>query len=369
MAENKESKIPETKEYTITFGSKKKKINPKKAMYAFNILFIALLIAIMTFANLIIDLQHMDWWAWLTRTLILVGILIPSIILGELMSSDRQKENPDGLYQNSLRRLKEDLLAIKEIKIYFSQFFFWFKERENIRVRKDFLMSNEFDGLEASYIVQYVRKEDIPSLLEHPIKKTTRDGKEIIIRQLNEEKAKVVEEMLKGKLDIQERSYAYYLTSSDDDTTSKSILQEGYRINRQRSKGTMRDRILKVVSFIIFSAIWAMVAVDSASDMSGTQTWLNLVSRLSAMAGGLTSGWLTSITSTKLLARELDTKSEVLETFKTDYDKGIFVPKSYEELAEEEEREYETKRKEAIESVVITPPDESVPLIGERREQ
>lgn len=343
----------EEKEYTITFGKAKRKLNPKKAMYAFNILFIALLIGIMTFANLIIDPNHMDWWSWLTRTLILVGILIPSIILGELMSADRQKENPDGLYQNALRRLKGNLESIKEIKIYFSQFFFWFKEKENIRLRRDFLMANEFDGLEATYIVRYVTKEDINDLLVRPIKKTDENGKTIIIKKLTQEKAEAVMAMLKGKLDIQERSYAYYLSSSDDEGTSKSMLQEGARISKQRSKGTMRDRLLKVSSFIIFSAIWAMVTVDSASDMGATQTWLNLASRLAAMVGGLTSGWLTSITATKLLARELDTKSEVLETFEKDYEKGIFKPKSYEELAKEEAEEYERKEKEALDSVII----------------
>lgn len=352
----------EEKEYTISFGKAKRRVNPKKAMYAFNIVFIVLLISIMTLANLIIDPEHMDWWGWLTRTLILVGILIPSIVLGELMSVDRQKENPDGLYQIALKRIHSDLDSIKDIKIYFSQFFFWFKERENIRVRRDYLMSNEFDGLEATYIVRYVRKEDLKELTQHPITKTASDGREIVIKTLSEEKAQVVSEMLKGKLDIQERSYAYYLTSSDDEETSRSILQEGHRISRQRGKSVMRSRIFKILSFVIFSAIWAMIVPDSSSDMGSVQTWMNLTSRLAAMIGGLTSGWLTSITSAKMMASEMDKKSEVLETFKLDYEKGIFVPKSYEELAAEEESEYKKKLEEAKLSVIT--PETTSNLLG-----
>lgn len=352
------------KEYTITFGKSKRKVNPKKAMYGFNIAFILILVTLMTFANLIIDPTHFDFYQWLTRTLILIGIQIPSIIMGELMSADRQKENPDGLYQNSLKRLKGDLESVKETKIYFSQFFFWFKNKENFRMKCDYLMEHEFSGLEAVYIVEYVKREDLGELAKRPIKKIGKDGKEITIHSISEEKMPYVIDIIEGKTDIKDDSYSYYLTASEDRKSSRSILQRGSSIAKQRSSSRFKNRILKLATFVVFSVIWAMVAVDSSADMGATQTWLNLASRLSSMVAGITSGWLTSITDIKMASRELDAKSEVLETFIIDLSKGIFVPKSYEQLAKEEQEEFERKEEEAKKSVVTPVVVPDVKMIG-----
>lgn len=361
---DEEKKNEMGEEATIEFSYKgaKKKINPKKTMYGFNIGFMLCLIGIMTVCNLIIDPEHFEVWSWLTKTLILVGIEIPSIILGELMSKDRQMEQDGGLYQIALKRINDNLKSIKETKIYFSQFFFWLKQKETFKKKVDYLMSHEFDGLEAVYVVKYIKQEDISPIQKGSIKKTDKDGKEIIIHSIPTSRIQYVINTLNGALDIVENSYSYYLSAQSDKGSKASILEEGPHVEKTRAHNRTFSRGMKVGTGVVFSAIASMIIVESMSDPGNMQTWMNLATRLIAMTSGLISGWLTSITDVKMAARELNIKSDVLEMFQTDLKEKIFIPKSYEELAKEQADDEARIEEEAKKAVVI--PDIVIPNNG-----
>lgn len=320
----------------IPFIAKRRKVNPKALMYAFNIGFMLVMILLMTLGNLIIDPEHFNFFSWLTKSLILMGIQIPSIILGELMGRDRQMSVEGGLYQKALRRLNDNLASIAPIKVYFSQFFFWFKQRENFNKKVSYLMAHDFDGLEAVYIVKHLRQEDLDAVSVGAISKETQDGKRVVIKAIPEYKMKWVRDVVCGGVSIKDDSYAYYLFADEGGERCQSVLEEGAAIEKARERNKLVNRITKVAVSTVFSLIWAMIAIDTAQGAGSADTWLNLVSRLSAMVAGITSGYMTSVTDTKLAAKELNAKSSVLEEFKTDIGNGTFVPKSYEELALEE---------------------------------
>jgi hypothetical protein len=335
-------------------NSLKKVVTPKRLMYVFNLVFILVLISLMTVANIIIDPEHFNFFTWMTNSLILVGIQIPCIILGELMGKDRQMENDDGVYQKSLGKYLGIIQKITDDKtfVFFSQFFYWFRENETFNNRLNALISFEFDGLEAVYIARYVKLDDLPELSQRAIKKKNASGKDIIIGPIKPEKIEEIREVLSGKFDVRQTSYAYFLSVDGSKDSANSIIDEGPRIERLREHNRTFNRLAKVGTMVVFSLIWSMVAVDTSQGMGSTQMWLNLMSRLTAMIAGLTSGWLTAIQDVKLAAAELNIKTKVINIFCIDLADKIFVPKTYEEMEEERFAEQEKREEEARKSVL-----------------
>lgn len=314
----------------------------KKALYGLSIAFIALLIGVMTLADANFDPAKFDFYKWLVKTIILLAIEIPSIIIGESWSTDFNKDSPNGKFQRSTDRFHKAFEAIQPIHLHFRQFFFWFRNQENFRLRVEALERSDFDGLEAVYIVRYVTKDDLSTLKDKPIKKVTNGGKEIIIRQFGDEevgytgktKTQIVKEMLNGKFDTSNDSYSYFLFADSKRSKSNSIVDEGLETETEIVRDKASNRIYKILVGIIFSLIWAMLAWESVEQgINNPNTWVNLVVRLATMFGGLLSGWMTGAHVTKLMSRVLDVKSSMLELFRQSYDKGEFVPKSYEEMA------------------------------------
>lgn len=360
-----------------SFAEKMKKVSPKRALYAFSFLFMLALIALMTFATWIIDPEHFNFFSWLTNTLILIGIQIPSIIIGELSCKDRQQTNPDGKYQASLSRFadtekgvvggKQLKKTFSESKQYFSQWFFKFRNEENFRKKVSYLMSKEIDGQVAERIVRYYDSSDLPLMSKQAMSKQDEKGNEIKesrIGRLREDQIPYVREVFEGKVNIKENSYAYYLSADSDKGAGYSILEEGPRIEREERKLTTRNRVTKVLSHIVFSAIFAMITVDAVSDAGNIQTWVNLVSRLSSMVAGLTSGWMTSVAAVKLEASVIEKKCIVREDFLLDLESGSFKPKAYDELVAEELKKQEEERKASVAEVVDTITPKATLILG-----
>lgn len=352
----------------------KRKISPKKALYLFSVLFMLALIIVMTFGMWVFDPTHMDWKHWSANTLILVGIQIPSIVIGELMSKDRAESDPSGKYQASLRRFKDTeegvirdsesgstrrIKGMKDIKQYFSQFFYQYKRSENFKKKVDFLESKEIPCEIAERIVRYYKPSDVDSMTKGLSVKTDKEGKEIPesqIDQIPEGQIEYVRQVLEGRLDIQESSAAYYYSADSSKGSNLSILEKGPAIAKERERFVNRSRLMKIGSQVFFSAVFAALVIDAVADPDNLSTWVNLISRLSAMVGGLVSGWMTSVTSVKMEASEVDAKCDVRETYLLSYASGDFKPKSLDEELDEKRKAEEEKRKAAVEAVVVPEP-------------
>ena len=139
---------------------KLKSINIKKAIKASTILVGLILVVFISFFNATFDFSNFNWYEWLANSSILVGIMIFGILMGNSTGTDIQQEKVGGLYQNNCIQYNEILVQIESIKIYFSQFWLWYKEQKLIEKKVDFLIDNQFDMRVAKVIIKNIEKDD-----------------------------------------------------------------------------------------------------------------------------------------------------------------------------------------------------------------
>lgn len=332
----------------------KKSLNMKKAIKAFTIIMGILLIVVMTAVNVVFDAGKLNLKDYICNSLILVGIMVFGLIMGESVGEDRQLEKVGGLYQTNMGLYFQARKDMESEEIYFPQFFQWYKEKRAYQKRLNYLIDNGLEHQWAKAIADHLEPTDLDKLTKQSIQV---DG--IIIKRINEDQREIVKHLYDGSLKLDTTSYSYYLTAHGK-ANSKDVLEQPSVFVRDLKTNKLINRGLKIVSSLFISFLWSTMTVKEFMDAGNAQAWLNLVSRLTAFVTSFFSGWATSVIDVRIKADIIENKTEVLRTFKSCMVKGEFKPKSYEESAREQYEKEEKEREEAIKAVV-TP--ESVPDI------
>jgi hypothetical protein len=316
---------------------KLKKITPKKLLVWSTYLLLSALIVVLTAVPVNFDIENLDVTKWVTNSLINMGIMIASIVLGEISGDDKQKEKVGGLYQNALKRFNDKLVELtdRSIIIYFSQFYIWFKAKELKQKKIGYLIDNGIDQQLSHLIVEYITRDELDSMKEENLCKTTDEGKIIKFRKIHDDEYEIIKEIFKPTFVINAPEYTYYL-SAFGDSTSVSTLEQAKKIETKERSNKIFNRTFKIVLALFISFVWGTATIADAVEGGGKVVAVNMATRILALVGGALSGYMTSVIAVKLASQKLDNKTQVLVFFDTFYKKGDFRPKTYEEIVEEE---------------------------------
>lgn len=341
-----------------------KKTNPKKILSYALLAVLVIFILVLTWVPLIFDIDNLDVRKWMTNSLINVGIMICAIILGEIFGEDKQKEkvvfaldengNPTkeivgGLYQKALyeynkilRRLTDDTKII----VYFSQFYIWFKGIELKRKKEGFLVDHGFDQMVAHSIVKYIDRDDLEQMRKGAfIKHDEKSGKDIKFRRIHDDEYEALLTIFSTDFQIDAPNYTYYL-SAFGDSSSVSTLEQAKRLEKRERLNKTFNRVFKIALALFISFIWGMATVQELTEGGVKEAVVNTSSRMISLVGGLLSGFITSVMAVKLASQKLDNKTQILTFMEIHYNNHDFVPKSYDELVDEEiEKEKEEEAK------------------------
>lgn len=322
-------------------------IDLKRVIKASTLLVGLILIVFISFFNATFDFEHFNWAEWSANSSILVGIMIFGILMGGSTGTDIQQEKENGRYQVACGEYNEISNAIDNIKIYFSQFWLWYKERKLIEKKIDFLIDNQFDSRLATIIVKNIEKEDLESgkllyNIAEPTEKIYIKNK-IKIKKLNIEQIEIIKQIFTFKLDTYGDSY--YLSLFDDIESKVNDAEKGKKINEKIARDKRTNFGLKISSSLIISIVWGALTIYELTSGGGEdavrKAWLNLISRISALITSYLSGFSTSVVNVRDKASAIENKTDILKTFKSCYENGSFVPETYEQMIEREYREQE----------------------------
>jgi SOS response regulatory protein OraA/RecX len=337
-----------------------KQFQAKKAIKGSTLVIGLLLIVFMTVTDIVFDPSKFDFFVWLSKTLILVGISVFGLLMGESIGKDKStdKDNPDSLYQTSLAAYKAIHDAITPFFNYFGQYYIKSEAKELRQKKISFLVANGFDGDEAERLVDNLTKKDVDAITHGPISVIDKKGCKIGLCQVNEDQGSVLNDMIAITLDAP--NYAYFL-SANANIKQKGTIEKGVQIPKERVQSRHFNRIWKISFTIVVSVMWSFFTVQDFMAGDNTQAWMNLISRLAALFTSFLSGWGSSTIDAKLASEELDNKTILLTEYQSAIQNKEFIPEDYEAKYARQEKEAEARRlaeeaaKKAAADAVITP--------------
>ena len=159
MAENENEKKKQEPAKKNKFIETLKKVDLKHATKIFALVWCLLLIILMTITNVGFS-KTFSLILWLSNALIIFGIMVFGLFMGESSGGDKQKQKEDGLYQKSLTQYEAYNQAISDELIYFGQWYSWFLPQEIEGKKLDYLIMCGVDPAKAQKIYFEIMKNN-----------------------------------------------------------------------------------------------------------------------------------------------------------------------------------------------------------------
>lgn len=339
----------EKKEKTNTIIEKIKNLNFKKFARGFSIVWMIVFIVVMTITNVGID-ETFNWLKWLGNAMILFGISVFGLFIGESMGIDYSKEKKDGLYQKNLINYNVFRMAIDSIVIYFSLFYDWLVPQRLESKQINFLIMNDVNPTKAKNIVKYCDLDDFWLMQKEAIKKVV-DGKEIFIKKLTQHEIEPVKEVLEGGVKLELSGTGYYLQAFSVSNQRDELEQgEGYKKARKYNKTS--NRTIRLIGGAVVSLALGILTVNDFMRAGDAQAWMNLVTRIANLFTALFSGWLSGVGDVKLEAEAIENKTNILKLFQSAYDKKLFATYDENEDARRSYEQQEVEKQKAVDEIL-----------------
>lgn len=337
-----------------SYFEKVKKADMKKKSRIVIVFFFLIALIFGTIANL--GFAPFDFLTWLADMLILLGIEVFGLLMGEISGMDRYHENVNGAFQRNLALYNKQMGESGHL--VYQGFGQWYSRKlpeELISKKVDFLTSKGISYDNAYLIVHYCDLGDIDALSRNVIKKEDKKTKkDVYIDQIKPYQVEAVKHVLGGDFQLDAPNSSYYLTAISDKHNGLSIFELGNAYQKDIKQTKNVNRAVKLGASVVISAFMAALTVYDLMGGDSLQAWMKLISRITALCTSLFSGFLSAKAMVSIESKIIKNKVICLGMYLTDVKTGVFMPKNKEEIVKEKYEEQVKKEKEAADKV-ITP--------------
>lgn len=353
--------------------NEEKRKQPKYRFTMKSVLYLGGLVGLLTFiiASAVWDLVFgvFDPVAFVSDTLILTAICLGTLVLTELASEESNKNKTFGVYNIAVNDYMKAMENVEAIRVYFSQWYYWFLERETKKKRETYLTLSGISGTDAKKIVKFASIGDVERMRNtqrHYVKELA-NGKKIVLPILEtEEQVRMVREVLQGQHDIMDTGYAKYLFIEDIEEASMSITERQDYLQQRRSESKKRANALAIIRLAGTCFLMA-VLVPADPEEQNDNKWWTFFKRIGVFVTSLITGWFAGSNDVVASAAIIRDKENIIKEFNKSYESRLWKPKTEEELDAEIIAEYEREQEEARASVIdpIVEVPQDMPLMIE----
>ena len=327
---------------------KKIKGSPKLWFYLGGLAGLLVFIAISAWWDL--TFGQFDFNDFLADALILAAICLATMVLSDLLSEEANMNKLLGRYNMACDEYMDAMAAVEAIKVYFAQWYFVYLESETLRKRENYLVLNGIKGADARKIVRFAILADVEEMCQStkdaPFIKTCEDGKRVVMPIIeSEEQKKAVISVLKGEQDVKFSNYTDYLFIESIEEANMSDLERQWYLEKRRKSNKVMAYIVRVITMLFTSFLFAaLVPADEGGD--GSKKWWTFFKRLGVFVTSFISGWLAGANDVVAKAKIIKDKADMLVKFRSWHEKGLWTPKTEDELDNEILRRFDEANKQ-----------------------
>lgn len=310
----------------------------------------------------------MTWNYW-TGMIIQFAISIFSMITGQQIGDDVQRNKPNGQYRRELKNYKANYALIDDTGwiAYFDAWLSLYRER---KLQKKIEETLRDLGMKQKEVLD-LDFNDIAKL-EHPFRKDwtgtpyygkyldPKTGKsETAFKSLSPDQIEALRMIMEGKVTLPYISPSYFLDALKD--SGGDEWQSAANADKRKPQKMALSYSYKLFSMLAISAITNGLIAIPYED--GGSVALSIASRIFVLITSTVWGIFLGFQIVKMDTVYLTFKSYIVKKFYNDCKSGEFKPETVEQQAARELAEYEAEQKAAAEAVVTPEVVGEPPLI------